>query len=355
MKKYKFLSVILTAALLCGCSNKDSSSQTDSSISVSSAADSEITSTDESSEISVVDESKPESSDTAESSAENSSDSPDVSEPDNESVTPNSDESFLVGLAGDRILKSEISTVFTNNGSDCAPADLTEEIFSGVLCDGFVYIAEPSKTARNDRDNENVYDSANKEFTDMTSEPVKNYVRMNVGDTVCGLTLKEAQVNFARGSEQMMFELKDGSQKLGSELGMPEIFFNGGSAKFEGEIVMNGYICCAAKNDYGIGVGEIVFVPSDGEANFPIMSYRLDGDNGFHHITQVYSLSDLTWQNEFGYMHLGNANSTTADISALPDNGSFIKAQVTVNNFELSCGVNFVNTVKADIVDVTEA
>lgn len=350
MKKYKILSVILIAALLCGCSNKDTSSQTDLSSNVSSAASSEIISADESSENSDTGESKPESSNAAESTADSTA----VSEPDLESEPQNGDESFLVGLAGDRILKSEISTVFTNDGSDCAPEDLTEERFSAVLCDGFVYVAEPSKTARNNRDNEDMYDSANMEFTDMTSEPVKNYVRLNVGDTVCGLTLKEAQVNFACGSEQMMFELKDGSQKLGSELGIPEIFFTGGTAKFDGEIVMNGYICRFAENKYGVGAGDIVFVPSDGEANFPIMSYRLDGDNGFHHLTQVYSLSDLIWQNEFGYMYLGNAGSTTADISALPDDGSFIKAQVTVNNFELNCGVNFVNTIKADIVDIAE-
>lgn len=353
MKKYKLITSVLLAALLCGCSDKENSSQNSTSGVVSSTAYSNLSSNDESSFNSDLGVSEAESSTVSESIAESSSDPDPDSDP--ESKPQSGDESFLVGLAGDRILKSEITTVFTNDGSDCAPEDLTEEKFSAVLCGGFVYVAEPSKTARNNRDNEDVYDSANMEFTDMTSEPVKNYMRLNVGDTVCGLTLREAQVNFARGSEQTMFEMKDGSQKTGAELGLPEIYFASGTAKFDGEIVMTGYICCVAENEYGIGTGNIIFVPSDGEGNFPIMSYRLDGDNGFHHVTQVYALSDLTWQNEFGYMFLGNAGNTTADVSALPDDGSFIKAQVTVDSLEYSCGVNFISTIKANIVDIKEA
>lgn len=347
MKKYKFITAVLLAAALCGCSNKDNSSQNSTSSAVSSDAGSSIASNDESGMNSDIGSSGAESSAAGESTGESPAD------PVVESKPQSDDESFLVGLAGDRILKSEITTVFTSDGSDCAPADLTEEKFSAVLCDGFAYVAEPSKLARNDRDNEDSYDSANMQFTDITSEPVKNYKRLNVGDTICGLTLKEAQVNFARGSEQMSFEMKDGSQKTGAELGLPEIFFSGSSAKFDGEMSMTGYICRIASDVYGVGgVGDIVFVPSDGEANFPVMSYRLGGDDGFYHISQMYSASGLTWQNEFGFVALGNVNSTTADVSELAEDGSFVKACVTVDNFELNCGVNFINTVKADIIDI---
>ena len=224
-----------------------------------------------------------------------------------------------------------------------------------MLCDGIVYVAKPSLNARNNKDNYNVYDSGNMEFTDMTSSPNKDYIRLEVGDNICGLTLTEAQVNFARGSEQLTFETNDGSVKTGAELGLPEIYFSGGNAKFEGKITMVGYICCVAEDEYGIGAGDILFVPCDGEGNFPLMSYRLDGDNGFHCRTQVYSFSDLVWQNEFGYMYLGHAYDTAADISMLPDDGSFTKLQVTVDNFELSCGVNFVNSVRAELVDIALA
>lgn len=260
--------------------------------------------------------------------------------------------SFLVGLAGDTVQPSDITIAFTNDGSDCAPADLVEDIFSAVMCEGFTYVAQPSMVARNSIDNADVFDSASMVFTDMTEEPVKNYERLNVGDTICGLTLTEAQANFARGSEAQTYEMKDGTTKLGSELGLREIYFTAGNAKFEGELTMEGYICRFAENDYGVGVGDIIFVPCDGEANFPIMSYRLSGDDGFHHASQVYSLGGFTWQNEFGYVYLGNEVDITADISGLPEDGSFVKATVSVSDPELDCGLNFASSVSAQLNDV---
>lgn len=346
MKKYRILSAVLAAALLCGCSDKENSSQSNTSIVISSVESSDVSSTGESSVFSDTGI----SSGSVESAVQSSDDTVPEPEPVIDDP-PSGDETFLVGLAGDRISKSEITTVFTNEGEGTAE-DLTEDNFSAVLCDGFVYVAQSSASARNSYDNSNVYDSGNMEFTDMTPMPLKNYVRLDVGNTFCGLTLREAQVNFARGLEQTSFQLEDGSYKTGAELDIPEIYFAGGTAKFDGELVMVGYMCCVAEDEYGIGTGDILFIPSDGEGNFPIMSYRIDGDNGFHHLSQVYAFNDLVWQNEFGYIYLGNAYDTSADISSLPDDGSFVKVQVTVDNFELKCGVNFVNSVRAEIVDI---
>lgn len=341
MKKYLIAPALVLALALCGCSNKNTPSEggvsSDRTTIVVSGGESTV--------------SEPVSS-VPESSAAEVSSQPEESSEVVESVPTESGLPFLVGLAGDTVQPSEITMVFTNDGSDCAPADLTEENFSGVVCDGFTYVAEPSKAARNAIDNADVFDSANMQFTDLTPARVKNYVRLNVGDTICGLTLKEAQVNFARGSEQETFEMNDGSTKLGSELGLREIYFKTSTAKFEGELAMEGYVCRIAEDAYGVGAGDIIFVPSDGEANFPVMSYRLSGDDGFYHTSQLYSLSGLTWQNEFGYVYLGNALDITADISALPDDGSFVKARVSVSDPELTCGLNFVSTVKAELKDV---
>lgn len=342
MKKIKIIAAILAAAAFCGCSDKGSTSSENSgnsiSIGSSSAENSAAPSNSEPG--------------TAESTANGTStDTPAPSVP-NSSEEPDENASFLVGLAGDRILKSEITTVFTADGSDCDPADLTEDIFQAVLCSGFAYLGESSGTARNTIDNSDVYDDANMEFTDMSSTPVKDYVRVNVGETICGLTLEEAEVNFARGSESTLYETADGSEKKGSELGLPEIYFTSGKAKFSGEVTLEGYICVIAQNEYALGVGDIIFVPCDGQAKLPIMSYRLDGVNGFYHASQMYMLKKLTWHNDFGYIHLGNVLVTDADTSSIPDDGSFVKATVTLDNYELSCGLNFINSVKADPVDI---
>lgn len=348
MKKIKIMTALLLAVSLCGCADKNSSSQEDDrvvSVPSSSSAVADPVAQSSAAQSEAV-SSAPESA-----AGESSADSSTPSEP--QVVTPpTADETFLVGLAGDRIRAEDIATVITSDGGECSPEELTEERFSAVLCSGFAYVAEPQLTARNDRDNADVYDSANMEFTDTSSAPLKNYKRLNVGDTICGLTLREAEVNFARGSEQTVFEMNDGSQKTGAELGLPEIYFAHCSAKFDGEIEMTGYISCSTENIYNIAVGDIIFVPCDGEGNFPVMSYRLNGDDGFFHALQTYAVSDLTWQNEFGYLYLGNEANTSADISDIPGDGSFIKARVSVDNFELNCGVNFVNITKAEIVDV---
>ena len=346
MKKYKIIIAAVLAVSLCGCSKKENSSNTVSSTPVSS-----VSSVVTSSESAV---SSNNSNNSVNSSSGVSSEVVDESsESISESVQPSSDQTFLVGLAGDTILKSDITKVFTNDGGECAPEDLTEDKFLAVLCGGFTYIAETAGGSRNMIDNADVYDSTNMCFTDMNAVPEKNYIRLNVGDTINGLVLTSAETNFARGSDTTVFDLSDGSQKTGAELGIPEIYFSASSAKFDGEMTMTGYISKVANNEYDIAEGDILFVPCDGEANFPIMSYRLDGDNGFYHQTQVYSLSGFTWQNSFGYMYLGNVSDTTADVSALPEDGSFVKATVTVDNFELNCGVNFSNVVKAQIKDIS--
>ena len=344
MKKYRILTAVLIAALLCGCSKKETSDTSTNTVSLTDSDNSSNGNSSTNSGTGI-------SSAPQESTTQSSSTEP-VSEPDSRPLNEN--ETFLVGLAGDRILKSEITQVFTNDGSDCTPEDLTEDNFSAVLCDGFIYVATTNGSARNNRDNADVYDRGNMEFTDTSAVPNKNYSRLRVGGILGELILKEAQVNFACGTEQTEWELSDGSYKTGKELGLPEIYFAGGYAKFGGKLLMTGYICRVAEDQYGVGAGDIIFVPSDGEARFPILSYRFDGDNGFYHQPQVYALSDLVWENEFGYMYLGNVNDTTADISSLPSDGSFVKARVTVTDLELNCGVNFVNSVSAEILDIEE-
>ncbi len=339
MKKYGIIAVAL-AVLLCGCSGNDASSQSSSSASSEQSAVSSAESSTTSAESTSYSTSSTASSQSTVSSAESS--------------TPQSDGStFLTGLAGDRILSREITTVFTTDGNDCPPEELTEDNFTAVLCSGFTYVAEQSGMSRNSIDNADVYDSGTMAFTDMTAVPTKDFVRVDVGGTICGMTLTQAEVNFARGSDTEVFTLSDGSTKTGAELGLPEIYFAGSTAKFEGEFEMDGYICKGVENTYNIGEGDIMFVPCDGEANFPVMSYRLSGDDGFYHTSQVYSLNGLTWQNEFGYIALGNVNTTDADVSGLPDDGSFVKAHVTADGLTLNCGLNFVSTVSADLAEIS--
>ncbi len=350
MRKCKIIAVIVLAAALCGCSNNNESDE--------SSASSASTSTKGSSAVSeaVVSSEKTEESVPSpiiSTSSEKEIFSVPVISWEESVQTVTVGGAFLFGPAGDEIAPSDIVQVITKDGSECAPEDLTEENFSAVLCEGFTYVAPPSKISRNSVDNADVFDPNSFVFTDTDGSALKNYVRLNVGDTICGLTLTKGETNFARGFEDKEYVLKDGSVKTGAELGIAEIYFTYGSAEFEGEVTMNGYIARMPEDKYGVQSGDILFVPDDGEADFPVMSYQLSGDDGIYHAPQVYNDNDLTWENEFGYLRLGNASNTTADISALPEDGSFVKARITAESFKLNCGISMVNAVSASLKDVT--
>lgn len=346
MKKYRIILALLLAAVLTGCANDEPSSDS----SVSSITDSSATrSTDNGSSIS---ESTHESS--SEDSSKSSSESaPQTSEPESSKQTDDPDETFLVGPAGDVIRRSELTMIFSNDGTDGDPETFSEDNFSGVVCDGFVYLAEPSGICRTSYDNEDVFDSETVRFTDISEAPKKDYKRVSVGDTFCGLTLTEAQVNFAHGLDSTEYTLGDGSVKLGSELGFPEIYFMGGMATFEGEVTMTGYMCVAAEDEYSIMTGDIIFVPSGCECTMPVMSYRFDPDVGTAHFPRINTRDGMYWENEYGHVYLGNIyGDVTADMSEIPDDGSFVKVNVTFDSITLTCGINMMDTCSARIVEL---
>lgn len=322
MKKSRIIIAVLLSAALCGCSKKDNNESLGvTSLTVTSAEESKA-------------QSEPVSS---AGTGESSSAGGNTSEPTSDVSVPDGIETFITGMMGEKIYSSEISAVFTNDGSELTAEELTRDNFSAVLCDGFAYLAQPSGISRNSVDNVDVYDSENMRFIDTVAEPISNYTRVNVGDRIGGLTLREAQVNFAGGKE----------------MGLPDIAFVYGTAMFDGELTMTGYISRAAADSYNFMSGDLMFVPCDGEAKFPVMSYSYDSALGYCHAPQYLSSgSDFTWMNEFGFIYLGNASLTTADISGIPNDGSFVKVKLTINNLMISSAVDRSNSIVAEIVDV---
>lgn len=356
MKKNRnILALTLTAALLTGCGNDNESSSGSSGTSSESTIQSTIISSGGSSRNDPESQDKPETSDIGSDESPSSSEDSvpqTIETPVSSEEDTDPDATFLVGLAGDTISRSELSMIFTNNGSEGSPETFSKDIFSGVLCDGFVYLAEPSGICRTNYDNEDVFDSEAMRFSDISESSQKNYKRVTEGETICGLTLTEAQVNFARGNDSTEYTLGDGSTKLGSELGFPEIYFMGGSASFSGQVTLTGYISIAAEDEPGLMAGDIIFVPSGCECLLPVMGYRFDPDMGIVHYQRINSHNGLVWENEYGSIFLGNAYETTTDLSGIPDDGSYVKASVTLDNIELVCGIGMMEKYTAEIADL---
>lgn len=346
MKKYRIILALILAAALTGCA-KDGSSSESSTVSIPESSAPQSTDNG-----GVVQNSAPESSSVSNNESTTES-APQTSEPDNSGETTDPEDTFLVGPAGDVIRRSELTMIFSNDGTDGDPETFSEDNFSGVVCDGFVYLAEPSGICRTSYDNEDVFDGDMVRFTDVSETPKKDYKRVSVGETFCGLTLTDAQVNFAHGLDGMEYTLGDGSVKLGSELGFPDIYFMGGMAAFEGKVTMTGYMCVAAEDEHSVMAGDIMFVPSGCECLMPVMGYRFDPDVGIAHFPRINTRGGMYWENEYGYVYLGNAyGDVAADLTELPDDGSFVKVNVTFDNIRITCGINMMESFTAEIVDL---
>lgn len=259
---------------------------------------------------------------------------------ENSSEIPDENSTKLVGLAGDKILKSEITQVFNLDGS----SEYSENQFQTAVCSGFVYLAEPTLNNLNSIDNADIFDDGTKTFAGMSVDKLKNYKRLNVGDTISGLTITVAQSNFSADS-------MDGFDKNTLSEKFPEIYFNAANCEFSGELKMTGYTCVIPEDEYGIEAGTILFIPS-GECPLPVMAYASDEQTGVFHRMNVGMHGDFTWAGEYGQINIGNINSTTADVSVLPTDGTFVKVTVTVDSIKLSGGVNFNNIATAEIVKI---
>ena len=285
----------------------------------------------------------------ADSDSQNSSEIFWEADPDNPAnENPVGEPTILYGLAGDRIYTGDIETVFT--GDDTGGAELYSEEFTAINCKDFIYLAAPSGKCFNNRDNADIYDEAGMSFEGVPGGSFKDYVRVNVGDTFCGLTLRSAKTNF-QSKEEYVFFTSDGSVKTAAELPFPEIYFSGGECEFDGQLELSGYACAVAADVYGIAAGDIVFLPGEG-CTLPVISYSFDPDVGFCHEFHTKADFGMVWSCEYGNIFLGNTGTTAADVSLLPEDGSFVKVKVTIDRIAMSSSLDFGDILSAEIVDI---
>ena len=268
---------------------------------------------------------------------------------DSAPVEHSGEPTVLVGLAGDVIYTDEIASVIANDGGS-GGAELYSEDFLAVNCKDFIYLSKPSGKCYNDRDNADIYNASAMSFDGVPDEPLKDYARVNVGESFCGLTLRSASTNFQNRSDTVFF-MRDGSQKTGAELGFPEINFAGGECTFDGQLTLEGYACAVAADVYGIAAGDIIFVPSDG-CSLPVMSYTFDPSIGVCREWNTGANFGMVWCSEYGTVYLGSIDTAAADVSCLPSDGSFVKVRVTAENITMRSGIEFGDFVFADIAEI---
>ncbi len=332
MKKlYAVLTVCLILTLT-GCSSGNSDSDNDSStISVNSeGVESSVVSSSGKSTV---------------SSGGNPSVSSSGSSNDTSISEPASSLEFLVGLAGDVIPAENFITDMTG---------ITRKNFTSCMVKG-TYVAMPNGIFRTSLDNPDVFDKENNRFTDIPEEKKKDFILVEDGDEICGLKVKKAVSQFTVDGAMKPYQLPDETWKTGAELGFPEIYFNHGELELEGSVEMTGYISIVAENVYGVNVGDILFIPTDCKPALPILYYVFEPSEGFYHnVGNCFMDGDIVYTHEYGCgcFRLGNKSAASADLSGIPDDGSFVKAKVVVKNISMSSTIDWFTKVSGELASV---
>ncbi len=251
------------------------------------------------------------------------------------------DATFLKGAAGDIIGLSEITGVWNLENQEISPESMTEENFFKAATNS-AYYALPLYQCLTNRENE--YDEADLLFKDAPQGSQSDFIKVKKGDTIFGMTVAEASSEFNLNSPVTGVVVST-------------------CLILEGEIMLSGYARVIPDDEYGVAVGDIIFLPV-GNVRLPVV--RFDGCNkdgvimrrtGDVYIMDGGSAEDsITFTNEFtDRFTLGNINSTTADISVIPTDGSFIKVNVTISNIVMKSSADWLTQISADIVSISAA
>ena len=322
MKKSSILILsIITAITLCGCETKLPDNSRDSSV-TNSGENSTASSTDS----------------TTESIPNNSA---------TEETTEKGEPLVLIGPDGNTVPEEDYISAFGTEWNEIPTTGLTTENFNRVKVEGS-YVMMPTG-CRTVNDHADVFDSENNVFTDLLPQHKTEFIRVKAGDEICGFKVKSA-VSY--------FESKDGAfadelhtdPKTGAD-----VYFSWDELELEGEIELTGYLKVITRDQTFWSTGDIRFVPADREVNLPVIDYEFDPDEGFYHSVgeRIPPESEaLRYANEYRAIKLDPA---AVDISGIPDDNSWIKVRVKLNNISMSCTTYSImsGVVLADIIELT--
>ncbi|MCH5195341.1 MAG: hypothetical protein J1F28_01425 [Oscillospiraceae bacterium] len=212
-------------------------------------------------------------------------------------------------------------------------SEMTADNWQYVICD-YVYLAEPLGIYYNSIDNADVFDENEYTFAGAPETVAYKYEKYSVGDMFGSLKLVEASTSF-----------------YPDWFNLTPKYFNGGTARFEGEITLTGK-CFLYPETEGYEVArDIHFIPDAQSDMLPIMNYSQD-ENGNEALSMGMN-NGLCWLGEYSSMVLGNAdNYSNLDFGEFPDDGSFVDVKVTIDNIYFRNELNYSRRFSANLVDL---
>lgn len=324
MKTQKITALVLASLLavsLCGCNTGNQSSNSSDNFNDKSSTTDQNTSSQ---------------TDSTENSSENSSENSEIESSSSEPW----EKIVLIGAMNDEIDNSEIVNAlrYTPGENTEISPDRIDEDRADRATVGFAYCALPLYPCLTDRESE--YDKENQSFKDIPHQEKSDYIKVRPGDEICGLTVAEASTEFYFGKN-------GGRTKMRSS-----------HIKLNGSTTVEGYIRILTEPEYATGMdGDMIFVPV-GDVQLPTVRFDSRDYNvnsiEFRNIGSPYMMEDLIFTNEFSdFLSLGNINDTTADISEIPNDGSFVKVKAVISDFEMQSTIEWFTTSNAVLESVT--
>ncbi|MDE7361424.1 MAG: hypothetical protein K2N38_05770 [Oscillospiraceae bacterium] len=293
------LSVAIFSLSLGGCSNYESLSQNSTQIYSENRSDSlsqtEGTVNSQNGEIS------------RENSSENSV-----------SSVPAGETTFLIGLDSKAILTSEITRL---ENTDTTPEALTaEDLWAEIYCDGFAFLKEPSGTAYDSYNKPELFDGYN--FLGNEIENTNEWKRVNIGDEICGLKIKNAAAHFTVND----FESYE----------FPERYFsnNGTGVELDGEMEIEGFLHVLPDNAFYTQDSRLVeFLPC--ESKLPIApNDNPDWEKGYITRLELYTLygnEDFLTCCDNGCYQLGYLDNIACSLDGI-EKGDIAYVRATLDN-----------------------
>jgi len=273
----------------------------------------------------------------SESASENSESSSSGNSAANAPNVPSGEPTIFIGSDEMPIYDTEVTKI-TSNDSDFnkkASEITAEDEGLTIFCEGFQYFKEPRGEAYSSFNNPEMFNGA--EFKNELPENKNAWKRINVGDEICGLTLKSATSTFNNYN-------KDNFDKYQTYYTCDVPDFSQ-FAEFDGSITLTGYLNSSNRNSYEPDGGELRLTPT--ENKLPIMPasmmYKIEPET--YMVAKSYGGGELYTVNEINLIGLDNPSELDLGCIGIGDTAY---VRVTISNIKYLVA----QTVTADLVDI---
>lgn len=262
-----------------------------------------------------------------------------VSEP--VTSAPKSEPTIFIGMDGKPVYAHEITELRNDNYEPMPLSELTEDSeYASAVCTGFAYLKPSTGVTFNMLDNPDLFGTGY-EFKGEYPENTNEWKRVNVGETICGLTLTKAETCFSIPDKRDAYSF-------------PEKYYNGftSSYEFEGELTMTGYFYVDKRDPLYDPDGGMMFFDF-GDKPLPLKARSTNADeSGFDtkfSVSAIYG-TDIFGASECDFIQFDeNFHDTEVDMTGV-DIGDLVKAKVTIDRLVLNSNVVFAHLTDIEVL-----